>query len=68
MKKNTEEQCIHRRKCFEERINTSHWPYPIREVPRLPAWLGDEYLSEYVSNYEQFKGREPRYRRYARKD
>ena len=53
--KNTEEECIHRRKCFEERINTSHWPYPIREVPRLPTWLGEEYLSEYVNNYEQFK-------------
>ena len=52
--KNTEVEHDKRRNCFLQRINTSHWPYPVREVPRLPTWLGSDNLSEYVENYNKF--------------
>jgi len=52
--KNTEVEHDKRHNCFLQRINTSHWPYPVREVPRLPTWLDSDDLSEYVDNSNKF--------------
>ena len=48
---NTEEEDIMRRRCFENRINTSHWPYPVREVPQFPTWLSEYDQHQYMINY-----------------
>lgn len=52
---NTEEEGKKRRCFYENRINTSHWPYPMKRVPLFPTWLSNEYQEQYMLNYEQLK-------------
>ena len=53
---NTEREQGLRRECYDKRINTSHWPYPIRPVPLYPSWLVQEDSScEFNINYDDLE-------------
>ena len=49
--KNTEEENEKRTACFVQKMNTSHWPYPIVPVNPQPLWLKHYYNIDYEIEY-----------------
>ena len=45
--KNTDQENQTRRECFRQRINTSHWPYPLRPIHKQPSYHGQQVYIEY---------------------
>lgn len=50
--KNTEEQQQIRRECFEKRLQTNHWPYPMRPINKQPVWFNEETGSNIFIDYD----------------
>lgn len=38
--------------CFNQKLTTSHWPYPIRPVPKQPYWLESYFNTSEIINYD----------------
>tara|TARA_Y100000816_G_C26108450_1_gene590286 strand:+ start:16939 stop:18048 length:1110 start_codon:yes stop_codon:yes gene_type:complete len=51
--KNNEEQQALRRHCYNQRITTAHWPYPMRPVNKQPLWFNQAYGYELYIDYDK---------------
>ena len=40
-----------RRACFNEKLTTTHWPYPVVPIPKQPYWLRDYFNTDQIINY-----------------
>lgn len=50
---NNEEQTLLRKMCFNKKIMTSHWPYPIIPVNKQPTWLYAYHNIDYRIDYKR---------------
>ena len=53
--KNTEEEQLLRRKCYEYRRNTSHWPYPVVPVRKQPGIFHPDTQKELYIDYDNLQ-------------
>jgi|UniRef100_A0A6C0IKV2 ectoine hydroxylase-related dioxygenase (phytanoyl-CoA dioxygenase family) len=50
--KNTEHEQKVRRECFENRFQTSHWPYPMKPIHKQPLWFNEQTDNEIFIDYD----------------